>query len=95
MNVQCEGCAPKKTSLAQVPYVVLEATEQRHQKRESKLFFLIIALIIIIFASNIAWWGCMVNYEKKIVDSTQKKSSAVDLQESDGFNMYDERFEKI
>lgn len=52
MGNRCNGCETQKGNLAQIPFVVYEANEQRHRKRENRLLFIIIFLITAFIISN-------------------------------------------
>lgn len=52
-----------------VPYIVLEASEARHERIEKRLIIALVICIALMFASNLAWFNFMgqYDYESEVV----------------------------
>lgn len=50
-------------SLIQVPFILYENSETRHEKKEKKLLLLIFILIMLLFCSNMLWLFVFQSYD--------------------------------
>ena len=93
MDNRCNGCETQKGSLAQIPFVAYEASEQQHRKRENKLLFIIIFLITALIFSNAVWFF----YKQTGTECSEKNTieKALTLSDNDGDFEYGNGFLEI
>ena len=79
MSKTCNSC---KTNEATIPYVVYEANEVRHERREKRYVWLIAILIFLLVGTNIGW----LIYESQF--ETVEESTTITQENEDGYNNY-------
>ena len=75
--MNCETC---KENRANVPYIVHESAEARHERREKRLLIAILIAVILLFASNAMWLWAWMQYDY----GTLSDEYSVELETSDG-----------
>lgn len=78
MSKTCNSC---KTNEATIPYVVYEANEVRHERREKRYVWLIAILIFLLVGTNIGW----LIYESQF---EVVQESTITQENEDGYNNY-------
>lgn len=68
---------------ANVPYVVYEGAQVRHERTVKRLIAVIIVLIVILFASHMAWLYAWQSY-----DYTSEESQSISVDGKDGIANY-------
>ena len=58
--MNCETC---KENRANVPYIVHESAEARHERREKRLLYAVLIAVILLFASNAMWLLAWLQYD--------------------------------
>lgn len=89
MGNRCNGCETQKGTLAQIPFAVFEANEQRHRKMENRLLFIIIFLITALIISNAVWFF----YKQTGAESSERNtvSKTLTISDNDGDLRYGNR----
>lgn len=77
--MDCKTC---KENRANVPYIVHESAEARHERREKRLLVAVLIAVCLLFASNAMWLWAWMQYDY----STEEYS--VDLESGDGIANY-------
>lgn len=62
-----------------VPYIVYEASEARHERKDKRFIIALIIAIVLIFVSNAVWLYCWMQYDYVSEEITYS-------QDGEGFN---------
>jgi hypothetical protein len=79
--MNCEAC---KENRANVPYIVHESAEARHERREKRLLIAVLIAVILLFASNAMWLCAWMQYDYAV----ETESYSVDMDAGDGIATY-------
>jgi len=60
--------------MEQIPYIVYEQSETRHERTVKKLILALIIAIILMFASNGLWLYCWMQYDYSTESSVEVES---------------------
>lgn len=60
--------------MEQIPYIVYEQSETRHERTVKRLVFALIIAIILMFASNGLWLYCWMQYDYSTESSVEVES---------------------
>ncbi len=79
--MNCETC---KENRANVPYIVHESAEARHERREKRLLIAVLIAVILLFASNAMWLWAWMQYDYGV----ETDSYSVDMEAGNGIATY-------
>ena len=79
--MDCKTC---KENRANVPYIVHESAEARHERREKRLLYAILIAVALLFASNAMWLYAWMQYDYAV----ETEEFSVDLDAGDGIATY-------